>query len=65
YVENAKLVIYGLEDGKTAECKIYDKEGKLELTVTATRNGDTIKITSNGTDKKFTVESVQGLKIEY
>ncbi|MGN0597851.1 MAG: alpha-xylosidase [Ruminiclostridium sp.] len=64
YVEGAKLVVYGLEDGKTAECKICDKDGKLELTVTATRKGDTIKVTSTGTDKKFTVESAQGLTVE-
>ena len=33
--------------------------------VTATRNGDTIKVSSTATDKKFTVESAQGLKIEF
>ena len=64
YVEGAKLVVYGLEDGKTAECRICDKDGNPELTVTATRNGDTIKVTSTGTDKKFTVESAQGLTVE-
>ena len=64
YAENAKLVVYGLEDGKTAECKIYDSEANLVLTVTAARNGDTIKVTSNGATKNFTVESAQGLKIE-
>ena len=64
YVEGAKLVVYGLEDGKTAECKIYDENGKLELTVTAARNGDKIKVSSTGTSKKFTVESAQGLTVE-
>ncbi len=63
YVTDAKLVIYGLEDGKTAECKIYDKEANLALTVTAVRNGDTIKVSSDKA-AKFTVESAQGLKIE-
>ncbi|MBQ2799485.1 MAG: alpha-xylosidase, partial [Ruminiclostridium sp.] len=63
YVEGAKLVVYQLEDGKSAECKIYDKEANLELTVTATRNGDTITVTSTGTDKSFTVESSEGLNI--
>lgn len=64
YVEGAKLVVYGLEDGKTAECRIYDENGKLELTVTAARNGDKIKVSSTGTSKKFTVESAQGLTVE-
>lgn len=64
YAENARLVVYGLEDGKTAECKIYDKDAKPILSVTATRVGDTVKITSSGADKKFTVESAQGLKVE-
>ncbi|MCM1335717.1 MAG: alpha-xylosidase [Bacteroides sp.] len=64
YAENARLVVYGLEDGKTAECKIYDKDAKLILTVTATRSGDTIKVTSDGEAKSFTVESAQGLKVE-
>ena len=63
YVEGAKFVVYQLEDGKSAECKIYDKEANLELTVTATRNGDTITVTSTGTDKSFTVESSEGLNI--
>lgn len=65
YVEGAKLVVYGLEDGKTAECKLYDNEANLVATVTATRNGDTIKVSSTAADKKFTVESAQGLKIEF
>lgn len=63
YVTDAKLVIYGLEDGKTAECKIYDKEANLALTVTAVRNGDTIKVSADKA-AKFTVESAQGLNIE-
>jgi len=64
YVEGAKLVVYGLEDGKSAECKLYDSEAKLAGVVTATRSGDTIKISSTVTGKNFTVESAQGLKIE-
>ena len=63
YNQNAKLVVYGLEDGKTAQTKIYDKDAKLVLTVKATRNGDTIKITSEG-EGTFTVESAENLKIE-
>ena len=60
YVEGAKLVIYQLEDGKNTQCKIYDKDAKLELTVMAERNGDTITVTHTATDKPFTVESAEG-----
>ena len=65
YVDGAKAVIYGLEDGKTAETKLYNSEAELVGTVTAVRNGDTIKVTcTGGIDSKITVESAQGLKIE-
>mgnify|MGYP001351322546 CR=1 FL=1 len=63
YVEGAKLVIYQLEDGKNTQCKIYDKDAKLELTVMAERNGDTITVTHTATDKHFTVESAEGLNV--
>ncbi len=63
YVNGAKAVIYGLEDGKTAEAKLYDNEANLMGVVTATRNGDTIKVTST-VNGNITVESAQGLKIE-
>jgi alpha-D-xyloside xylohydrolase len=58
-----KLVVYGLEDGKTAECEVYDKEAVLAASVKAVRNGDTITVTVTGTDKPFTVESAQGLNV--
>ena len=64
YVDGAELTVYGLEDGKSAECKLYDNEANLVATVTATRNGDTIKVTTDAADKKFTVVSAQGLKVE-
>ena len=63
YANNAKLVVYGLEDGQSTQCKLYDSEAKLELTVTAERKGDTITVTSTGTNKPFTVESADGLNV--
>ena len=63
YASDVKLVIYQLEDGKSAQCRIYDKEANLEVTFTAERNGDTISVTSTGTDKKFTAESAEGLTV--
>ena len=63
YAENAKLVIYGLADGKTAECTIYDSEAKPVLRVKAARSGNTVTVTSEGGAKNFTVESKQGLNV--
>ena len=63
YANGAKIVIYGLDDGASAETKIYDSEARLVLTVKAVRSGDMIKVTSEGTAKNFTVESKQGLHI--
>lgn len=64
YAENADIVIYQLEDGRTAETKIYDSESKEVLSLTATRSGDTIKVTASGTAKNFKVRSAEGLKVE-
>ena len=59
YVEGAKLVIYQLEDGKNTQCKIYDKDAKLELTVMAERKGESITDPHTDTDKNFTVERAE------
>lgn len=64
YTDNVNLVVYALDDGKSADCVIYDEDGKKVLYVKAARTGDTIKITSEGRNGKFTVTSSQGLKIE-
>ncbi len=61
YTENAELVVYGLEDGKTAECVICDADGNKALTVTAERKGDKIYIKSEG-NGNFTVKSADGLE---
>ncbi len=64
YMDGARFVIYGLEDGKTAESVVYNAEGDREFTLHAERKGDTIAITHTATDKKFTVESAQGLTVQ-
>ncbi len=63
YTDNALLKIYGLEDGKTADCVIYDEDGKEALKVSAVRNGDkiTVKTSKSG---NYKVESAQGLTVE-
>lgn len=63
YADGIKYVIYGIEDGKSIECDVYNKDGVLEATIKAVRSGDTITVTVDGTDKPFTVESSQGLNI--
>ena len=63
YADNMKIVIYGLEDGKTAETEVYTKDAKLAASISAVRSGDTITVTVSGTDKPYTVESTQGLSI--
>lgn len=62
YTDNAQLVVYGLEDGKTAECVIRDKDGNKALTVKAERHGDKITVKSEGKGS-FTVKSADGLEI--
>lgn len=63
YADNMKIVVYGLEDGKSAETKVYDVNAELAAEIKAERNGDTITVTVTGTDKPFTAESAQGLNI--
>ena len=62
--DKADIVIYQLEDGKTAETKIYDADSNVVLTVKAVRSGDTIKVTAEGSAKDYTIRSAEGLKIE-
>ena len=64
YGDKADIVIYQLEDGKTAETKIYDADSNVVLTVKAVRSGDTIKVTAEGSAKDYTIRSAEGLKIE-
>ncbi len=55
YVQGADAVIYGLEDGKTAETTICDSNGAPAVSIRAERCGDTIRVTASETDKTFTV----------
>lgn len=55
YLDNAEAVIYGLEDGKTAETVIYDSESNKITDISATRNGNVITVSYATTDKNFKV----------
>ena len=59
----AKLVIYQLEDGKQAECKVYDSEGKLAQRIVAEREGDEIFVTADAKHLPFTCEATNGCKV--
>ncbi len=63
YAENAELVIYALEDGKSAKTTIYDTDGNEVLNVVATRSGDVIYVKSHGKTENFMVKSSDGLEI--
>ena len=65
YGDKADIVIYQLEDGKSAETTIYDADSSVVLTVKAVRSGDTIKVTAEGTAKDYTIRSAEGLKVEF
>ena len=64
YADGVTFTIYGLEDGKTAECTVYSKNAEPEITVTATRNGERISVMVTGATKPFNVKSAQNLTIE-
>ena len=64
YVQNAEAVIYNLEDGCTAETKVYDSEANLALTITAVRSGETVRVTATATDKPFTVTLFGGKSVK-
>ncbi len=55
YLQNADVLICGMEDGQTASCEIYKAEGGLDLTITAKREGSRITVTYPATDRKFTI----------
>lgn len=63
YTENMHIVVYGLEEGDTAETCVYDREGRTAVSIRAVRKGESIQLTVSGADKPFTVESAQRFRI--
>lgn len=63
YANNMEIVIYGLDDGNSAETKVYSKDAELAADIKAERSGSKIYLTVSGTDKPFTARSAQGLEI--
>lgn len=63
YADGMRIVIYGLEDGNSAECEVFNKAAEPAAMIKAIRRGGSITVSVTGTDKPFTVESAQGLNI--
>ena len=63
YAKDVKFVIYQLEDGKSAECKVYDSEAQLVQSIVATRKGDVIEVTASNKEIPFTAEASDGTKV--
>lgn len=58
YTENLTLRIYNLADGAKALRTIYDTNGNIILTATATRNGDKITVKLNGDSSSVKFEQI-------
>ncbi|MCD8107429.1 MAG: alpha-xylosidase [Oscillospiraceae bacterium] len=56
YMSNSEVVIYELDDGKTASAVVYDKEAVRITEITATRSGNTVTVSYNKCDCDFTVK---------
>lgn len=63
YLEGAEVVVYGLEDGKTAEAVVYDSESNKITDIKAVRNGKEITVSYDATDKNFKV-TAEGKTVE-
>lgn len=63
YLQDAEAVVYGLEDGKTAQATIFDSESNKITDITATRNGNVITVSYAVTDKSFKV-TAEGKTVE-
>lgn len=68
YREDTTFNIYALEDGKTATCFVTDVKGKNKVTVTASRNGNVVKVETSEPlkDAKFNLISMSDdVKVVY
>lgn len=63
YARDVEFVIYELEDGKQAECTVYDAEGNAVQHIVADRRDDTIEVTADNKDLPFTVTASNGCMV--
>lgn len=64
YLNNAEVVIYELENGKSASCTIYDTDSNKVLELTATNNNGTIDVTFTKNAAPFKVTVFGGKTVE-
>jgi alpha-D-xyloside xylohydrolase len=63
YVQDAEYKVFNLQDGKSANAKVYDDQANLVLDITATRSGNTVDVRFTQTDKSFKVTVVADGKV--
>ena len=63
YLSGMRIVIYGMDEGSTAETTVYNSSCTQKAEIKAVSKGDCIELTVRGTDLPFTAESPQGLDI--
>jgi alpha-D-xyloside xylohydrolase len=58
YVQDTEFKIFNLEDGKSANAKVYDDKANLTIEITATRSDNTINVEFTQTDKSFKLTAI-------
>jgi alpha-D-xyloside xylohydrolase len=55
FAGGVSLHLFGLEDGRTAEARVYNPKGELELEASARRTGSAITVSHSGAGKRWTL----------
>ena len=63
YTSAMRIVLYGFEDGDSAETCVYDRSGAEAVSIRAVREGNAIRLSVKGAAEPFAAESTQGLGI--
>jgi alpha-D-xyloside xylohydrolase len=63
YLDGMRIVVYGMDEGSTAETTVYNSSRTKKAEIKAVSKGDCIELTVRGTELPFTAESPQGLDI--
>lgn len=64
YLNNAEIVIYELENGKSASCTIYDTDSNKVLELTAVNNNGTVDVTFTKNASPFKITVSGGKTVE-
>lgn len=55
YLDQATVLLCGIQDGSTVSCDLYRAEGGKDCTLTASRTGNTVTLTYPADARRFTV----------